>query len=205
MRKEREATAPIQLLVKRQPWFRSLRWKTCLRQNCSLGSCVCSEEPTLRQNNLIMIMMIGFTKRNAFYNVRVFCAMIQRILWDPQTKWETMTLYSHFLQIKMNYMASACGPGKVIRDTGADYFETYFELYRKFWFVTVAWSVELLPSSLWDRVPFSANSGILISILGLGVCVCVCVSVCLSLSLSLSLSLCVICPALSLAEFLTFY
>ena len=28
-------------LVKLQPWFLSLQWKTCLRQNCSLGSCAC--------------------------------------------------------------------------------------------------------------------------------------------------------------------
>ena len=30
--------------------FLSLRWKTCLRQNSSLGSCVCSEGSALRQN-----------------------------------------------------------------------------------------------------------------------------------------------------------
>ena len=30
-----------------QPWFLSLRWKTCVRQNCSLGSCACSEGPPL--------------------------------------------------------------------------------------------------------------------------------------------------------------
>ena len=47
---QREATAPIQSIVKLQPWFLSLRWKTCLWQNCSLGSCACSEEPTLGQN-----------------------------------------------------------------------------------------------------------------------------------------------------------
>ena len=35
--KQREATAPIQSLVKLQPCFLSLRWKTYLRQNCSLG------------------------------------------------------------------------------------------------------------------------------------------------------------------------
>ena len=29
--KQREATAPIQSLVKLQPWFLSLRWKTCLQ------------------------------------------------------------------------------------------------------------------------------------------------------------------------------
>ena len=28
-----------------QPWFLSLWWKTCLRQNCNLGSCVCSGRP----------------------------------------------------------------------------------------------------------------------------------------------------------------
>ena len=50
-RKQREATAPIQSLVKLQPWFLSLRWKTCLRQNCSLGSCTCSEGPALGQND----------------------------------------------------------------------------------------------------------------------------------------------------------
>ena len=38
-RKQREASTLIQSLVKLQPWFLSLWWKTCLRQNCSLGSC----------------------------------------------------------------------------------------------------------------------------------------------------------------------
>ena len=38
-RKQRETTASIHSLVKMQPWFLSLRWKTCLRQNCSPGSC----------------------------------------------------------------------------------------------------------------------------------------------------------------------
>ena len=44
----------IQSLVKLQPWFLSLRWKTCLRQNSSPGSCDCSEGPVLGQNTLIM-------------------------------------------------------------------------------------------------------------------------------------------------------
>ena len=35
-------------------WFLSLRWKTCLRQNCSLGSCACSEWPALGQNILMI-------------------------------------------------------------------------------------------------------------------------------------------------------
>ena len=43
-RMQREATTPIQSLVKLQPWFLSLRWKMCLRQNCSLGSCACSKD-----------------------------------------------------------------------------------------------------------------------------------------------------------------
>ena len=50
--KQRETTAPVQSLVKPQPWFLGLQWKTCLRQNCSLGSCACSEVPALGQNTL---------------------------------------------------------------------------------------------------------------------------------------------------------
>ena len=49
-RKQREATAPIKSLVKLQPLFLSLRWKTCLRQNCSLGFSACSEGPAFAQN-----------------------------------------------------------------------------------------------------------------------------------------------------------
>ena len=56
--KQREATAPIQLLVKLQRWFLSLRWKTCLRKNCWLRSCACSDGPALRQNTLMMINII---------------------------------------------------------------------------------------------------------------------------------------------------
>ena len=41
--KQWEATAPIQSLVKQQSWFLSLIWKTCLRQNCRVGSGACSE------------------------------------------------------------------------------------------------------------------------------------------------------------------
>ena len=60
--KQREATVPIQSLVKLQLWFLSLRWKTCLRQNCSLGSCACSEGPALGQNTLMMMMMMMMMK-----------------------------------------------------------------------------------------------------------------------------------------------
>ena len=49
-RKQREATAPIKTLVKLQPSFPSLRYKTCLRQNCSLGLSVSSEGPAFGQN-----------------------------------------------------------------------------------------------------------------------------------------------------------
>ena len=55
---KREATAPIQSLVKLQPCFLSLRWKTCLRQNCGLGFCACSEGPALEQKTLTMMMII---------------------------------------------------------------------------------------------------------------------------------------------------
>ena len=48
--KQREATAPIKSLVKLQPWFLSLRWKTCLRQNCSLCFSPCSEGPAFGQD-----------------------------------------------------------------------------------------------------------------------------------------------------------
>ena len=37
-------------LVKLQPRFLSLRWKTCLRQNCSLGSYASRDGPVLGQN-----------------------------------------------------------------------------------------------------------------------------------------------------------
>ena len=48
--KQLEATASIKSLVKLQPWFLSLRWKTCLRQNCSPGFSACSEGPAFGQN-----------------------------------------------------------------------------------------------------------------------------------------------------------
>ena len=42
------------ILVKLQLWCLSLRWKTCHRQNCTLGSCVCSEGHALGQNTLMI-------------------------------------------------------------------------------------------------------------------------------------------------------
>ena len=56
--KQQEAIAPIKSLVKLQPWFLSLMWTTCLRQNCNLGLSACSEGPALRQNTLMMMMMM---------------------------------------------------------------------------------------------------------------------------------------------------
>ena len=55
--KQWETTTPIQSLVKLQRWFLSLRGKTCLRKNCNLGSCACSEAPALGQNTLMMIFL----------------------------------------------------------------------------------------------------------------------------------------------------
>ena len=56
--KQREATAPIQSLVKLQPWFLSLQWTTCLWQNFNLSSCACSEGLSLGQNTLLVIYFI---------------------------------------------------------------------------------------------------------------------------------------------------
>ena len=44
--------------LKLQPLFLRLQWKTCLRHNCSLGSCACSEGPALGENTVITMMMI---------------------------------------------------------------------------------------------------------------------------------------------------
>ena len=63
-RKQWETTALIQSLVKLQPWFLSLWWKTYLQQNCSLGSCACSERPAFGQDSLMMI--ISHRKLSAF-------------------------------------------------------------------------------------------------------------------------------------------
>ena len=62
--KQREATAPIQSVVKLQPWFLRLRWKICLRQNCNLGSCACSELSALRQNTLMTLLVNSLVSDN---------------------------------------------------------------------------------------------------------------------------------------------
>ena len=47
-----EAAISIQSMVKLQPWFLSLQWKTCLQQNCSLGSCIALKDlPLGRTHN----------------------------------------------------------------------------------------------------------------------------------------------------------
>ena len=56
--KKWDGTTLIQFLVKLKPYFLSLRWKACLRQNCNLGSCACSEGPSLRQNTLMMMILM---------------------------------------------------------------------------------------------------------------------------------------------------
>ena len=48
---KREATAPIQSLVKLQPWFLTLRWKTCLGQNCSLEQNTHDDDKNNNNNN----------------------------------------------------------------------------------------------------------------------------------------------------------
>ena len=67
---QREATAPLESLVKLQLWLLSLRWKTCLRQNCSLGSCACREEPALGQNSLMVMFRAWILmKSHLFFGV----------------------------------------------------------------------------------------------------------------------------------------
>ena len=61
-------------LLEQQPWFLSLQWKTCLRQNCSLVSRACSEEPALGQNTDVDYnrdIYIG-TFRNVKFTVQFF-------------------------------------------------------------------------------------------------------------------------------------
>ena len=85
-RKQREATEPIESPVKLQPWFLSLRWKTCLWQNCSLRSCACSEGPALGQNTL-MIYTQGV--KNNVYNVS---GMIEEVKTNMFFIWQNFGL-----------------------------------------------------------------------------------------------------------------
>ena len=54
--KQREATTPIQCLIKLNPMFLRLLWKFSLGQNCSLIYCAYSEGPALGLNTLLMII-----------------------------------------------------------------------------------------------------------------------------------------------------
>ena len=74
--KQRECTASIQSLLKLQPWFMRLRWKTCLWQNSSLGSCACSKGLALGENTVMMCLcnyITLFLRYSAFkYRICVY-------------------------------------------------------------------------------------------------------------------------------------
>ena len=57
MRKATESYGTYSSLVKLQPWFLSLRWRTAFEQNCSPGTWVCSKKPALGQNTLMIILL----------------------------------------------------------------------------------------------------------------------------------------------------
>ena len=81
----RSVTTSIQSLIKLQPWFLSLRWKTCPWLNCSLGSCACSEGPALGQNTLMMMMMmkhLSFSFRNL-----LFIKILNDFNWQSRPWW----------------------------------------------------------------------------------------------------------------------
>ena len=59
MRKATGNYRTYSILVKLQPRFLSFRWKTCLRQNCSLGFCACSEGSARWQNTLMMMVKVS--------------------------------------------------------------------------------------------------------------------------------------------------
>ena len=48
-----------------------LRWKTCLRKNCSLGSCACSGGPVLGQNTLVMMILGLISSRMSFVFITI--------------------------------------------------------------------------------------------------------------------------------------
>ena len=67
--KQREATAPIKSLLKLQLWFLSLRWKTSLPKNCSLGFSACREGPAFGENTLMMMIV---SVDSTFQQIRLF-------------------------------------------------------------------------------------------------------------------------------------
>ena len=77
--KQREVTALIQSLAKLQPWFLSLRWKTCLQQSSSLGSCACSE-----------VLPLGRTVWEGWY---VYVIIWQETKFELHSDWFLMEVW----------------------------------------------------------------------------------------------------------------
>ena len=78
-RKQREATAPLKSLVKLQPWFLSLQWKTCLWQNSSLGFSARSEGPAFGQNTDDDIKHLN--KCDTHWKKKFFKNTLPRLSW----------------------------------------------------------------------------------------------------------------------------
>ena len=119
--KQREATAPIQSLVKLQPWFLSLWWKTCLRLNCSLGSCTCSEGPALGQNTLMMILTLTTKEKKNYHIIIYYCNDKEENFTHHYircSKFNFIALHAHAFQIP------ACCP-KRIRDLLGEFCKKY--------------------------------------------------------------------------------
>ena len=83
LKREMGAESNLKLPHLFNPWsncilgrFLSLRWETCLRQNCTLGSCACSEEPALGQNTLMLIHQ----KEKSLIHERIAYFPIERTL-----------------------------------------------------------------------------------------------------------------------------
>ena len=65
-------------VVKLQPWFLSLQWRSAFGQNCNVGSYFSSERAVLEQNT----MMIMYTKRQGQYtSMNGKCEMVLLKLW----------------------------------------------------------------------------------------------------------------------------
>ena len=92
--KQREATALIKSLVKLQPWFLSLRWKTCLRQNCSLGFSACCEGPAFGQNTWYIIVVIE---------------IFGSLFWS-KTLMELLTFVVNFDEVQRAQLAKSLSP-----------------------------------------------------------------------------------------------
>ena len=81
-------------LVKLQPWFLSLRWKTVFGQNCSLGAWVCSARPVLGQNILLLLLFIEIMNKNFLITFKTFIINLQKLqIPTMNSLWEKV----HFL------------------------------------------------------------------------------------------------------------